>query len=148
MTPWQIITGFGLDDWIYWHIPIKFVLITINYNNLQKSSAKFFFLDCRGFAPFSFSFYDRLLIYDWTTYIASRRIHRKHLFLYCCIYSALHSNGINPLVDYASFAAWMCLATHCLACLDAVIVGSNPTQGMDVWCVYAFILCLYSPVLR
>jgi hypothetical protein len=21
-------------------------------------------------------------------------------------------------------------------------VGSNPTQGMDVWCVYAFILCL------
>jgi hypothetical protein len=23
----------------------------------------------------------------------------------------------------------------------AGIVGSNPTQGMDVWCVYAFILC-------
>jgi hypothetical protein len=25
---------------------------------------------------------------------------------------------------------------------EAGIVGSNPTQGMDVWCVYAFILCL------
>jgi hypothetical protein len=25
---------------------------------------------------------------------------------------------------------------------DAGIVDSNPTQGMDVWCVYAFILCL------
>jgi hypothetical protein len=24
---------------------------------------------------------------------------------------------------------------------DAGIVGSNPTQGMDVWCMYAFILC-------
>jgi hypothetical protein len=29
---------------------------------------------------------------------------------------------------------------------DAWIVGSNPTQGMDVWCVYAFILCLCCPV--
>jgi hypothetical protein len=27
---------------------------------------------------------------------------------------------------------------------DAVIVGSNPIQGIDVWCVYAFILCLGS----
>jgi hypothetical protein len=31
---------------------------------------------------------------------------------------------------------------------DAVIVGSNPTQGMDVWCVYVFILCLCYPVFR
>jgi hypothetical protein len=32
---------------------------------------------------------------------------------------------------------------------EAVTVGSNPTQGMDVWCVYAFfcvcvVLCLGS----
>jgi hypothetical protein len=25
---------------------------------------------------------------------------------------------------------------------EAGIVGSNLTQGMDVWCVYVFILCL------
>jgi hypothetical protein len=25
---------------------------------------------------------------------------------------------------------------------EAGIVGSNPTQGMDVWYVYVFILCL------
>jgi hypothetical protein len=31
---------------------------------------------------------------------------------------------------------------------DAAIVGSNPTQGMDVWCVYAFILCLCCPEFR
>jgi hypothetical protein len=28
------------------------------------------------------------------------------------------------------------------------IMGSNPTQGMDVWCVYVFILCLCCPVFR
>jgi hypothetical protein len=32
---------------------------------------------------------------------------------------------------------------------DAEIVGSNPTQGMDIWCVYVFfcvcaVLCLDS----
>jgi hypothetical protein len=34
------------------------------------------------------------------------------------------------------------------ACSNAEIVGSNPTQGMDVWCVDGFILCLYCPVFR
>jgi hypothetical protein len=28
------------------------------------------------------------------------------------------------------------------------IVGSNATQGMDVLCAYAFILCLCCPVFR
>jgi hypothetical protein len=31
---------------------------------------------------------------------------------------------------------------------DAGIMGSNPTQGMDLWCVYAFILSLCCPVCR
>jgi hypothetical protein len=31
--------------------------------------------------------------------------------------------------------------------LEAGILGSNPTQGIDVWCVYVFILCLCCPVL-
>jgi hypothetical protein len=31
---------------------------------------------------------------------------------------------------------------------EAGIVGSNSTQGMDVWCVYVFILCLCCPVFR
>jgi hypothetical protein len=28
------------------------------------------------------------------------------------------------------------------------IVSSNSTEDMDVWCVYAFILCLCCPVFR
>jgi hypothetical protein len=31
---------------------------------------------------------------------------------------------------------------------EAGFVGSNPTQGMDILCVYAFILCLCCPVFR
>jgi hypothetical protein len=33
---------------------------------------------------------------------------------------------------------------------DRMIVTGmiNPTQGTDVWCVYAFILCLCCPVFR
>jgi hypothetical protein len=31
---------------------------------------------------------------------------------------------------------------------EAGIMDSNPTQGMDVWCVYMFILCLCCPVSR
>jgi hypothetical protein len=32
--------------------------------------------------------------------------------------------------------AWTVIARS-----EAGIMGSNPTQGMDVWCVYVFILC-------
>jgi hypothetical protein len=32
--------------------------------------------------------------------------------------------------------------------LESGIVGSNPTQGMNVWYVYVFILCLCCPVFR
>jgi succinate dehydrogenase/fumarate reductase cytochrome b subunit len=35
-----------------------------------------------------------------------------------------------------------------LARSEAGIVGSNPTQGMDVWYVYVFILCLCCLVFR
>jgi hypothetical protein len=28
------------------------------------------------------------------------------------------------------------------------IVGSNPIHGMNVWCVYAFVVCLCRPVFR
>ena len=31
---------------------------------------------------------------------------------------------------------------------EAGIVGSNPTQGMDVWFVHVLILCLSFPVFR
>jgi hypothetical protein len=86
------------------YLLVHYLLIAVNYNKSQSSAAPFF-LDCRGLTPFSF--------YGWTTYTVSTRLHRKHircpamdicephrkhLFLYCCIYSALHSNGSYPIV--------------------------------------------------
>jgi hypothetical protein len=67
--------------------------------------------------------------HDWITSIVSRRIHRKNircpvsdifephrkrLFLYCCIYSALHSNGY-PSLAYVFVATEMCLPSRCPA---------------------------------
>jgi hypothetical protein len=102
-----------IDIFFYSHSWLQSITRTHN-----QSSSELFFLDCRGLAPFSFSFYDRLLfygdwlvsdlrvthsdllttshlrlhwiltlyesipLYEWTTYIASRRINRKHI-RYC-----------------------------------------------------------------
>jgi hypothetical protein len=64
-----------------------------------------------------------LLIYDWTIYIVLRQNHRKHiccptmdicephrkhLFLCCCIYSALHGNGSYPTVASVFVAVYCC----------------------------------------
>jgi hypothetical protein len=45
----------------------------------------------------------------------------------------------RPVIVAARSKAWTVYPPS-----DAGIVGSNSTQGMDVWCVYAFILCLGS----
>jgi hypothetical protein len=37
---------------------------------------------------------------------------------------------------------------YSLARLETGIMGSNHTQGIDVWYVYVFILCLCCPVCR
>jgi hypothetical protein len=83
------------------------------------------------------STWDYLLIYDSITYILSRRIHRKHiscpamdicerrrkhLFLYCCIYSALHSNGNYPIFSCVFVVTGMCLQSSCPAtCLHIIM---------------------------
>jgi hypothetical protein len=41
--------------------------------------------------------------------------HRKHRFLYCCIYSVLHSNRSYPIVAFVFVVARMCLPSRCPA---------------------------------
>jgi hypothetical protein len=48
MAAWLIITGSGLDDWIYWRLLLQSLLITISYNNSQS-------IYCRGLTAFCFS---------------------------------------------------------------------------------------------
>jgi hypothetical protein len=89
------------------------------------------------------------LIYDWTTYIVSRRIHRKQircptmdicephrkrLFLYCSIYSASHRIWSYPIVACLFFVAYCCslyLATGCLTriCLRGNVLTESLTSN-------------------
>jgi hypothetical protein len=153
MAAWLRITGSRADDLIYWQLLLQSPVIKINYKKSNQSAAEPFFLDCRGLAPFSFSFYDWLLIHDWTTYIVSRRTdrkhicfsamdicepHRKHRFLYSCIYGALHSNENYPIVACVFVAAYCCrlyLATGCLLRIcphGNVFTSSCPVTGLHV----------------
>jgi hypothetical protein len=56
--------------------------------------------------------------------------------------------GSGSSVDAAGHSCRAVYGMTVFARSDAGIVGSNPTQGMDVWCVCAFILCLCRPVFR
>jgi hypothetical protein len=105
------------------------------------------------------------LIYDWTIYTVSRRNHRKHIrcpaldireqhrkqrFLYCCIYSPLHSNGSYPIVACVFVVAYCCrlyLATGCLhrICLRGkVFTELLPSNGCTCHNMYGFGVWEYS----
>jgi hypothetical protein len=53
----------------------------------------------------------------------------------------------NVCKDIAGHSSRAISDMNCLRS-EAGIVGSNPTQGINVRCVYAFILCLCCPVFR
>jgi hypothetical protein len=57
--------------------------------------------------------------------------------------SELSCNGVHyfwtPVTVAERSKAWTVIASS-----NAGIVGSNPNQGMDFWCVNTFILCLGS----
>jgi hypothetical protein len=126
--------------WVRW-LDLLTPCFTTSLNHNQ-SSAEPFFLDCRGLALFSFSFsFNSDLTWFFTTYTLSRRIHRKHircpatdicephrkhLFLYSCIYSALHSNGSYPIVAFVFVVAGMYLPRRCLAMDLHVTIPSKP----------------------
>jgi hypothetical protein len=60
-----------------------------------------------------------LILAEWDPrYIASRRTHKKHRFLYCCesvLTALLYMNGNYSIVACIFVAAGMCLPSRCLA---------------------------------
>jgi hypothetical protein len=64
--PWLIITGSGLDDWIYWHFLFQALLITINYNSSQSMS-KTRSIPYWTSSVFSYAVTDLVLIYESVT---------------------------------------------------------------------------------
>jgi hypothetical protein len=86
------------------------------------------------------------LILFCTTYIVSRRTlrkhircpavcepHRKHVFLYCLIYSALHSNGKYPIVAYVFAVA---------KCVYRAVVQQRVNMSQYILNLIFFIMCL------
>jgi hypothetical protein len=63
-------------------------------------------------------------------------VHNSHMFCW--------SNSIYLPITVAVWSKARTVFTRS----DGRILGSNPTQGTDVWRVYAFILCLCCPVFR
>jgi hypothetical protein len=51
-------------------------------------------------------------------------------------------NYVVPKGNWSVMVADQSKTRTVFARSEAGIVGSNPTQGIDVWCVYAYILCL------
>jgi hypothetical protein len=121
--------------WIGWlHLLTPPCTISLNHNQLQYLLINLLpnpsSLTVEE-SPHSHSLSFWLLIYDWTTYVVSRRTHkqhircpvmdickrhRKHLF-FCCTsaYSALHSSGSYPIVACVFDVAGMCLPSRCPA---------------------------------
>jgi hypothetical protein len=78
-------------------------------------------------------------LFQVTQYIKRDQVSKfqKHVFFYFNIVV------VASVTVAARYEAWTVFGRS-----DAGIVGSNPIQGVDVWCVYAFILRLCCPVFR
>jgi hypothetical protein len=129
MAVWLIITGFGLDNWIS----------TFLYTHSQSIFSR----ALHPWLPRTRSILISDLIRFCTTYIVSRwthtkhircpatdicESHRKHFFLYCCIYCALHSNGSYPTVACVFVAAGMRLPSRCLEMALHVTAPCSPLK--------------------
>jgi hypothetical protein len=62
-------------------------------------------------------------------------------FLSYSFHTEFYSINVKGRRSQSRSKAWIVFASS-----DAGVVDSNPTQGMDICCVYAFILCLACPV--
>jgi hypothetical protein len=71
---WLIITGSELDDWIYWHLHLHSLLITVNYNSSQPMAAQ------DSLHP-SLD-YECLLFY---CYWLDSHLRIGHVFSFCCL---------------------------------------------------------------
>jgi hypothetical protein len=74
MSPWLIITGFVLDDWIYYHVLSQSLLITMNYNSSQSIFSRTLLPWLSRARPFSFTF----SLWFENTSVAQQWIYANH----------------------------------------------------------------------
>jgi hypothetical protein len=131
---------------------IGFIGSSFFFNHTHnQSSAETFFLSCQRLVPFSF--------YDWNArgepienirFLAMNicEPHRKHCFPYCCIYSALHSNGSYPIVACVFIFAYCCRLYPAMVCLPRNCLRKNvfieplPSNGQMHHNIRKLIVCL------
>jgi hypothetical protein len=102
---WLIITGSGLEDWIYWHLLLQSFSITVSYNNSQSMTAS-----------------DSLL-FDWTTTVFSSSLFSTVtdlVLIYESLTSGLHECRMTT--QWRIKAEWMNSSLHCRVYSLAVTV--------------------------
>jgi hypothetical protein len=143
MAQWLIKTGSGLDDWIYWQLLLQSSVIIINLQPNPSSLTDEESLHSRSRSTTDFGFTTGLLIQSRGRPIEDIRCpamdicksHRARRFLYCYIYSALHSNKIYAIVAcvfVATYCRRLYLVKGCLSriCLRGnVFAESLPSTG-------------------
>jgi hypothetical protein len=77
-----------------------------------------------------------LVCYEFGDFSATGNL--RHTGILFVIYTSLINVGPVTVAERSN--AYIVFARS-----EAGIVGSNPKQGMNVWCVYVFILCLCCP---
>jgi hypothetical protein len=115
--PWLIMTGSGLDDWIYWCLLLQSLLITITTAHNQWLP-KIRSIPCWT----TFAVADLVLIYESVTSSAS---------VVLCL--TLHSWTLNTLTN-----EWV------LMCTPFILVTSGRTQYEPPPTTVPLLLCAYS----
>jgi hypothetical protein len=86
MTPWQVITGFWLDDWIYWHLLVQSIIINPQPNSSTLTAED----SLHSRSPSTTD-----VVRFCTTYKVSRRTHRKHI---CFPGNVTHIKNISSAI--------------------------------------------------
>jgi hypothetical protein len=127
MAPWLIMTGSGLDVWIYWRLLLQYLLITINYSAIadlpnshiiRTRSILALILRHTPLYSYSSSVLLHLPASEFDSLIIPR--HGPHgkqfpsVVLECVVIGPLPSNGC-PIVE--SVTPGMCLPSRCVTVL-------------------------------
>jgi hypothetical protein len=136
MTPWPKIMGFGLDDWIYWHLlynlykHIQLPKLTINLQPVLPSLSR-----TRSIVVLVLRMTSDLRL---NYYVVSRRIHRKHIRCPVMdIYANHIENTASPigvknaclLTRYLAMDICAPRRQHLFCCQECVFFGQLPSNG-------------------
>jgi hypothetical protein len=138
-VPWRIVKGFGLDDWIYWRLLLKSLLITINYNSSKSMTAGWTTTVLSSGLPSTVT--DLVLIYESHTSTSRMnyewRIDHEWLLMYDWMRSK--SSQSHIATDGQSVSKSWCRVPDCLTVTVLFLFGalSDQRTGLPVYMLLA-----------